>query len=557
MEHEITLRTGAEVLVDCLLAQGVSTIFGVPGESYLAVLDALYDVSDRIRMIPNRHEGGAAFMAEAWGKLTRTPGICFVTRGPGATNAAIGVHTAMQNSTPMILFIGQVETGMRGREAFQEVDYRAFFGPLAKWAVEIEQADRVPEIIARAFAVAQSGRPGPVVVALPEDVLSAATDAVAGPKVRIPRPAPPPEAIEEVERLLSEAKAPLILAAGNWSAAGRADLRRFAEANALPVLVGWRFNDLMDNQSPSFVGMAGIGKPGYMKDLIREADLLLALGPRFGEITTDGYELLDVPRPRARLVHVHASDGELNKIHTATLPIHADPEAVLRVLAETRLASPDWVPRTEKARAAYVAELSTPRQPGDLDMGAVTRHLAKVLPEDAILTHGAGNFAIWINKHFAFSGGQRLLAPQSGAMGYGLPAAIAAKVALPEALVVCLAGDGDFQMTCAELGTAMQAKARPIVLIVNNGTYGTIRMHQERIFPGRVSFTDIENPDFVGLARAYGFHAERVSETDAFPAAFARARESATGAVLELMVSPESLTPRQSLTAIRDAALRG
>jgi acetolactate synthase I/II/III large subunit len=552
----MTTRTGAEVLVDCLLTQGVTTAFGVPGESYLAVLDALHDVGDRIRLIPNRNEGGAAFMAEAWGKLTGTPGICFVTRGPGATNASIGVHTAMQNSSPMILFIGQVDTGMKGREAFQEIDYRAFYGPVAKWATEIEHPDRVPEIMARAFAVAQTGRPGPVVVALPEDVLGAETAAVAGPRVRIPRAAPAPSDVTELVALMEKAEAPLVLAGGSgWSDQGRADLQTFAEANALPVLAGPRFQDVLDNDSPSYVGDAGLGKLPHVKALMAGADLILAINLRFGELTTDGYTILKVPNPGKVLIHAHSSDAELNKIYTARLPIHACPDHLMAALRDVRLEGRvRWADRTAEARSAFAAKLDLPEPPGDLDMRAVMRHLAEALPKDAILTNGAGNFAIWPNKHFGFSRGQRLLAPQSGAMGYGLPAAVAAKVACPERCVVAFAGDGDFQMNCQELGAAMQARACPIVLILNNSSYGTIRMHQEREFPGRVSFTDIENPDFPALARAYGFHGERVTRTEEFEGAFGRAMASKTGAVLELVIPAEAITPRQTISQIRAAA---
>ncbi|PZQ52466.1 MAG: thiamine pyrophosphate-binding protein [Rhodovulum sulfidophilum] len=549
------LRTGAEVLVDCLRAQGVTTAFGVPGESYLAVLDAL--IGSGIRMVANRHEGGAAFMAEAWGKLTGEPGVCFVTRGPGATNASIGVHTAMQDSTPMVLFIGQIETGGRDRELFQEVDYRAFFGPIAKWATEIDRADRVPEILARAFAVARSGRPGPVVVALPEDMLAAATAAGAGPPVRVPMAAPAAEDIAELRDLLAQARRPLVLAGGGgWGAAGRAGLRAFAEANALPVATVWRYTDLLDNASPSFVGTAGLGKTASVRELMLGADLILALGIRFGEITTDNYALYPPPRMTARLVHAHASDGELNKIYTADLAVHAHPDRLLPALAALRVDAGAWAERTEAARAAWLAELETPPQPGAVDMGAVTRRLAEVLPDDAILTNGAGNFSIWPNKHFPFTGGRRLLAPQSGAMGYGLPAAIAAKIARPEATVVCYAGDGDFQMTEAELATAAQASAPIVVLLVNNGGYGTIRMHQERHYPGRVSFTELANPDFAAMARSFGMLGERVERTGDFPAALARALASPTGAVLDLAVDIEALTPRASLSAIRDAALK-
>jgi acetolactate synthase-1/2/3 large subunit len=546
--------TGARLLVDCLLEQGVTTAFGVPGESYLAVLDALHDAP--IRMVPNRQEGGAAFMAAAFGKLTGRPGICFVTRGPGATNAAIGVHTARQDSAPMILFVGQVARDMIGREAFQEVDYRAAFGPLAKWATEIDDPDRVPEIVARAFAVALSGRPGPVVVALPEDMLAAETAARPGPPVRVPKASPAAAEVAEIAGRLDAAHAPLVLVAeGGWGDEGRAGLKAFAEANALPVLTGFRCQDLLDNASPSYAGDAGLGKTAAVRQLIGEADVILAVGERFGEILTDGYTLFDIPAMAPTLIHACASDAELNRIQTADMPLLAHPDMLMPALAGVRLEnSARWAERTAAAHAAWEEGLATPPQPGELDMGEVVRHLAAVLPADAILTNGAGNFSIWTNKHFPFTGRRRILGPQSGAMGYGLPAAIAAKIAHPERTVVALAGDGDFQMTGQELGTALQTGAWPIVLIVNNRSYGTIRMHQERTYPGRVSFTDIVNPDFVALAAAYGAHAERVTRTAEFPAAFARARQSATGAVLELVIDTESLTPRQTLSAMRAAA---
>ena len=551
--------TGARLLVDCLLAQGATTIFGVPGESYLAVLDALHDVGDRVRLVPNRQEGGAGFMAAAWGKLTGAPGIAFVTRGPGATNAAIGVHTARQDSSPMILFVGQIARGMREREAFQEVDYRAAFGPLAKWATEIDDADRIPEIVARAFAVALSGRPGPVVIALPEDMLSGPAEGVPGPAVAVPKASPSPTEVAETLRLLAAAERPLILAGGGgWGAEGREGLRAFAEAAAIPVVTDFRCHDLIDNASPAYAGDAGLGKAPHVRALLGEADVLLAVGTIFGEIVSDGYSLFGVPRMAARLIHAHASIDELNRVHTADLPVAAHPDRLMPLLAAAAPPpSPARRARLAEAHAAWRASLATPPQPGGLDMGAVVRHLEAVLPPGAILTNGAGNFAIWTNKHLPFTRGMRLLGPQSGAMGYGLPAAIAARIARPDATVVCLTGDGDFQMTMQELGCAMQAGAAPIVLLVNNRSYGTIRMHQERTFPGRVSFTDIENPDFVAIGRAYGLHAERVNETAGFPDAFDRATISATGALIELVVDTESLTPRQTLSAMREAALRG
>jgi acetolactate synthase I/II/III large subunit len=549
-------RTGAELLVDCLLAQGVDTAFGVPGESYLAVLDALYDVRGRLRLIPNRQEGGAGFMAAAWGKLTGRPGIAFVTRGPGATNAAIGVHAARQDSAPMILFVGQVARSMRGREAFQELDYRAAFGPLAKWATEIDDPARIPETLARAFATAMSGRPGPVVVALPEDMLAETVDAVAGPRVEVPRPAPDAASLAGIAGRLACAARPLVIASGgSWSDAGRAALRRFAESNRLPVLVGFRCNDFLDNDSPSYCGDMGLAKPPHVRTLVSEADLVIAIGARFGEILSDGYTLFgSPPRLGPALVHVHPDPGEIGKIYGAELPVVADPVAAAEALSGLpAVASPVWTHRTEAARAAWLANLSAPPQPGSVDMGAVVAHLQAELPEDAILANGAGNFSTWTNRHFRYHGRQRLLGPQAGAMGYGLPAAIAAKLAHPDRTVVCLAGDGDLQMTVQELGCALQAGAAPIVLVVNNASYGTIRMHQERSYPGRVSFTDIVNPDFPALARAYGLHAERVSATSAFPEAFARARAAGSGALLDLAVDVEAIAPRQTLSALRAA----
>ncbi|MEM7058012.1 MAG: thiamine pyrophosphate-binding protein [Pseudomonadota bacterium] len=540
------------VLVDCLRAQNVRRIFAVPGESYLAALDGLHDAND-VELVLTRHEGGAAFMAEAHGKLTGQPGIAMVTRGPGATNASIGVHTAMQDSSPMILFVGQIATWMRDREAFQEIDYRAFFGPIAKWAVEVDDAARLPEIVSRAFSVAQSGRPGPVVVALPEDMLSGFCDAGAGAEVRVSRPAPDAAAVDEAVDLLSQAQRPLVLAGGGgWDDAARADLKMFAERNGLPVACVFRFQDLMDNHSDCYVGDAGVGMAPHMKRLLAEADVILALGPRFGEATTDGYTLFQAPDPVQSLIHVHASDAELGKIYQAKLPIHAHPGAFLRAVSDVTLPGSDaratW---TAEGRSGYLATHDLPPQPGALDMGAVMRHMQGVLPQDAILTNGAGNFAIWPNKLFKFGPNQRLLGPQSGAMGSGVPAAVAAKAEFRDRTVVCFAGDGDFQMTGMELGAALQAGCQPIVLILNNGMYGTIRMHQEREYPHRVAGTQIANPDFVQLAMSFGYHAERVERTEEFADAFARAQASANGAVLELMIDPEAITPGRTMAQIR------
>ncbi|WP_284324275.1 thiamine pyrophosphate-dependent enzyme [Cypionkella aquatica] len=553
LRWDMRMRNGGQVLVQSLQALGASKAFGVPGESYLAVLDALHDTQGQLDFILCRNEGGAAFMASAYGKLTGTPGICMVTRGPGATNASIGVHTAMQDSSPMILFVGQVGTDMKGREAFQELDYRAVFGTMAKWAVEIDQVDRIPEILARAWVTATTGRPGPVVIALPEDMLTTLTDTPPLTKpAKITEAAPAPETITETLSLLASAQRPLILMGGaNWTDAGRAALQHFAEASDIPVLAAFRFQDQFDNHSPAFTGEAGVGMLPHAKALIRDADVILAINVRFGEMTTDGYTLLSVPNAAQHLIHVHGSDREIGKIYQPVLGIHAGPNAFARALTPVQGAWADW---RSNARAAFGASFNAPAQPSPVDMVAVTAHLREILPEDVILTNGAGNFTVWPNKFFKFGKEARLLAPQSGAMGYGVPAAIAAKVAYPARRVVCFAGDGDFQMNCQELATAAQAGAQPIILIVNNGIYGTIRAHQERHYPARVSGTTMVNPDFAALARAYGFHGERVERTEDFAAAFAHALASDTGAVLDLNVSPEAITPRQTLSQMRAAA---
>lgn len=528
-------------------------MFAVPGESYLAALDGMHDAND-IELVLTRHEGGAAFMAEAHGKLTGEPGIAMVTRGPGATNASIGVHTAMQDSSPMILFLGQIATWMRDREAFQEVDYRAFFGPIAKWATEVDDPARLPEVVSRAFATAMSGRPGPVVVALPEDMLAAASEALAGLRVQISRPFADPVAVAEAMEMLGAAERPLLLAGGGgWDDEARGLLKAFAERNGLPVSCVFRYQDLMDNHSTSYVGDAGVGMSPHMRDMMANADVILALGPRFGEATTDGYTLFEAPDPVQKIIHVHTSDRELGKVYQPALPIHAHPKSFLQAVSGIVLPmSDDRAAWTAKGRAGFEASFDLPPQPGAVDMGAIMAHLQEVLPEDAILTNGAGNFAIWPAKLFRYGPKQRLLGPQSGAMGAGVPAAVAAKAEHRNRTVVCFAGDGDFQMTGMELGAALQADCQPIVLILNNGMYGTIRMHQEREYPHRTAGTSITNPDFVMLGKSFGYHAERIEKTEEFASAFARAMESATGAVLELMIDPEAITPKRTLSQIRD-----
>ena len=493
-------------------------------------------------------------MASAHGKLTQEPGLCFVTRGPGAMNAAIGVHTARQDSSPMILFVGQVGTALKGREAFQEIDYEAAFRDIAKWSVEINEADRIPEIISRAWLTAVSGRPGPVVVALPEDILTDETAVLPFiSPVHIEKGVPSSEIIEEVQLALSDCKRPLIIIGGStWSQSGQNALKNFAEASKIPVIAAFRYQDQFDNCSSAFCGEAGVGMPAHVRELIVSSDLIIAINIRFGEMTTDAYSLLKVPIPDQKLIHVHSAESELGKIYLPDIAIHADPNEFSISLEIVTGTWGDWF---SSARRKYLESLIAPKQPSMVDMGLVMQYLQEVLPSDVIITNGAGNFAVWPNKFYQFPGPSRLLAPQSGAMGYGVPAAIAAKSAFPNRTVVCFAGDGDFQMTCQELSTAAQIGIFPIILILNNSTYGTIRVHQEKNYPGRVSCTDIVNPNFTALAESFGFLGLRVGTTDEFYVAFESALNSERGAVLDLNVSSESLVPRQSLSDIRKNAL--
>lgn len=549
-------RTGGQLLMDSLVGLGATRGFGVPGESYLAVLDAMVDHGDAFDLVLCRQEGGAAYMAAAWGKLTGEPGLCFVTRGPGATNATVGIHTAMQDSVPMLLFVGQVGTDVKGREAFQEVDYAAFFTPLAKWAVEIDNVDRVPEVISRAWTVAMSGRPGPVVVALPEDMLVATSTCEPCGPVTIPEPAPSADIVAEMRHRLATAEKPVIILGGTrWKEESARAIEAFATAHDVPVVAAFRFHDVIDNGCAAYVGDAGVAMNGYMKAFLREADLILALNIRFGEATTDGYTLFDAPRMAAQLIHSHASDDEIGKIYAPDLPVHAGPNAMAAALAGMVL--PESKARTEwcrKARGEYLASLVAPAQPGDVDMGVITAHIQDRLPDDAIITHGAGNFSIWPNKFLAYGPGQRMLGPQSGSMGFGVPAALAAKVCDPARFVLCFAGDGDFQMNGNELGTALQTGLNPVILIINNSSYGTIRMHQERHYPHRVSGTAIVNPDYLAIAAAYGFHGERVTRTKDFAVAYERACAAPNGAIVEIITSTEAISPRTTISALRDAA---
>ncbi|MGC9371470.1 MAG: thiamine pyrophosphate-binding protein [Paracoccaceae bacterium] len=545
-------RHGGQILADQLAIEGVKRVFSVPGESFLAALDGLYDAG--ITNIVCRHEGGAAMMAEAYGKLTGEPGVLFVTRGPGATNASSGLHVAKQDSTPMVIFVGQIARGHRDREAFQEVDYRAFFGPLVKWAAEVDQTERLPEYVSRAFNVARSGRPGPVVLALPEDMLSAAADAENRPAA-VPAPAAVTGAqVQAVMDALSGAERPLVVAGGpGWSAQAAADLAGFAGRFDLPVAVSFRRQDYMDNRLPHYVGDLGVGMNPKLGARLRQADLVLALGTRLGDIPTGGYELLDPAAPGTRIVHVHPDAGELGRVYRPDPGIAVSAPALLAELAQAEGPAPRWAEWTRAARTDYVAWQTPKETPGAVKMENVVRWLSAHLPEDAIVTNGAGNYAAWLHRYFTFKGYRSQLAPTSGSMGYGFPAAISASIEHPGRTVVCMAGDGCFQMTLNEFSTAMQHGAKPVVIVANNGRYGTIRMHQERNYPGRVSGTDLANPDYAALARAYGGHGEVVERDAEFPAAFARAAASGVPAVVELRLDPQALSTALTLDETRAA----
>jgi len=550
-------RTGGQILVDQLIVHGSGEVYGVPGESYLPILDALYDRRDRLRFIACRQEGGAAMMAEAEGKLTGRPGVCLVTRGPGATNASLGVHIAQQDSTPMILLVGQVSRGMLGREAFQEIDLAAMFGPICKWAAQIDDAAQIPAMIARAFVVATSARPGPVVLALPEDMLAeqaAVDDALPYAAVGA---APEPDSLTELGRMLGAAERPLIIVGGGgWDDDAVAQVKSFAERSGIPVAASFRRQHYFDNSSPLYAGDLGLGINPKLAARVRNADLLLVLGGRLGEVPTAGYTLLEIPRPKQALIHVHADSTELGRVYEADLPINSDPRAMAAVLAQLPpIDGSRWADWAREANADYVAQSEPTVTPGDLQMGEVMRYLRDTLPADAIVTNGAGNYTVWIHRFYRYRRFGTQLAPIAGSMGYGIPAAVAAKLRDPDKTVVAFAGDGCFLMNAQEIATAVQYQANIICIVVNNGMLGTIRMHQERHFPERVLGTDLVNPDFAAYAQAFGGYGEVVERTSDFPGAFERALQSGKPAVIELRVDPQALTPGRSLNEIRASAL--
>ena len=559
-------RLAGHALVEALVAQGIDTCFGVPGESYLAVLDGFHEHREHIRFIACRQEGGAAFMAEAQGKLSGRPGVCFVTRGPGATNASIGVHTAFQDSTPMVLFIGQVARDQRDREAFQELDYRQMFSPgtlgLAKWVAEVDSADRLPEYVARAFRTAMQGRPGPVVLALPEDMLTTPTAAPVLPRVEPVHAWPAPGALRDLRAMLMAAQRPVLIAGGSgWTAEAAAALQRFSENWQLPTACGWRFQDTFDNRHPLYIGDVGIGINPKLATRIRDADLVIALGIRLGEMTTGGYTLLQAPRPAQKLVHIHAGGEELGRVYAADLLMQSSMACAAKALESLSASSSlPWAETAVAARADYEANLVAP-DVEPMDMAVLVKTLQRLLPEDTVYTNGAGNFAGWLHRYGVLPGlqhfGRTQLAPTSGAMGYGLPAAVAAALLYPHRFVLNLAGDGDFLMTGQELATATGYGAKNLIsVVVDNGTYGTIRMHQERDYPGRVSGSDLFNPDFAALARAYGWQAEFIDHTAAFEPALRRALKAGKPTLLHVKLAADVSTSRTTLSAIRSAALQ-
>ena len=572
-EAEIHSQMGGHLLVECLIAQGVTHAFGVPGESYLAVLDGFHRYQNQIQFVTCRQEGGAAFMADAQGRLTGRPGVCFVTRGPGATNASIGVHTAFQDSTPMVLFVGDVATNTRDREAFQEVDFCSFFGPstkgMAKRVERIDDAKRIPEYVARAFATAMNGRPGPVVLVLPEDMLTHEVSSRPLPQLEPVQAWSDPGSLRQLREMLLQAQRPFVIAGGGgWTPQSAQALQRFAENWQLPVGNAFRFQDTFDNFHPLYAGDVGIGINPKLAQRIKDSDLIIAIGPRLGEMTTSGYTLLEVPKPKQKLVHIHASAEELNRVYHADLAICASMNAAARSL-EVLTAPPSvpWTDWASQANADYLANtlpqalagLPADSAQGLVNMPEVISVLQRHLPADAVLTNGAGNFASWVHryyKHHGLSKGFKTqLAPTVGAMGYGVPAGIAAAV-LTGRVVFTIAGDGDFLMNGQELATATQHGAKSIVVLLNNGMYGTIRMHQERDFPTHNMGSHLNNPNFANLAKAYGYEGLRISKTEEFEPALMAALARNQGTLIEIMLDPEAITTRVTLSAITQNALK-
>ena len=542
-------RNGGRVLIDQLKIHGVDTVFCVPGESFLAALDAFHDVPD-IRLITCRHEANACNMAEAYGKMTGKPGIVFVTRGPGASHGVVGLHTALQDSTPVIMFIGQIGREMTDREAFQEMDFRKFLSEVTKWTGQIDQVERIPELVSHAFHTAVNGRPGPVALALPEDMLTELTEVADATRYVRAHSHPGPDDMATLRDLLAKAKAPLVmLGGGTWTPQAVADITDWAAASKLPVTASFRCQDRFDNAHPCYAGDIGIGSNPKLIARLKASDLLIVVGPRLGEQTTQGYTLLGLPKPSQTLVHVHPGAEELGRVYQADLPIVASMPAFAAAAKRMKpIDNPAWAKATEEAHAEFLANLEITDTVGALDMAHVCRVLRDALPKDAIVTNDAGNHTGWAHRYLPFSVYPSQLGPTSGAMGYGVPAALAAAAAAPDRLTVCFVGDGGFLMSGTEIATALQYDLKPIILVVNNNAYGTIRMHQEREFPGRTPGTDLRNPDFGKFAESFGAYGEVVTENAQFAGAFERARKSGRCAILELRTELEAITSRTTLS---------
>ena len=552
----MSIRSGGEVLVDQLIVQGVTNAFCVPGESYLAVLDALYLKRKDISLYVARQDGGAAFMAEAYGKATGEVGICFVTRGPGATNASIGVHTAFQDSTPMILFVGQVGGDMVDREAFQEIDYRRMFGQMTKWVAQIDRVERIPEYVARAFQVASSGRPGPVVLALPEDMLVEKVRVEDSERVKRVTHQPSMQSMQEVRSLLELSERPLvILGGGGWSESARRQIEMFAEKNYLPVGCSFRRQDLFDNRHPNYIGDIGIGINPKLASIVKESDLLLVVGARLGEMTTGGYALIEAPTPKQKLIHIHPGIDELGRVFQASVMINSNIEEAaeaLNLLEPSESVSTDWL---NKANKTYIKNIIPQPSTGDVDLSELMIAMRELLPRDTVMTNGAGNFSGWIHRYWQYEDFRSQIAPTNGAMGYGVPAGVAAKIACPDKLVVSVSGDGCFLMNGQEIATAIQYSLKILFIVFDNGMYGTIRMHQERDYPSHVYGTTLKNPDFAALAKAYGLHAETVTSTRDIRGAIKRCIDQNSASLIHIKVDPEAITTRTTLTAIRNKAM--
>jgi acetolactate synthase-1/2/3 large subunit len=548
----MALRHGGHILVDQLKVNGVERVFSVPGESFLAALDGLYNSG--IENIVCRHEGGAAMMAEADAKITHSPGVVFVTRGPGATNASSGIHVAMQDSTPLIVFVGQVPLEHRDREAFQEIDYERFFSPIAKWVAEVKDLKRLPEYISRAFQVSQGGRPGPVIISLPEDILSGVCEVPDRPRVVLGQQFTSDSEVKKIEKAIIKAERPLVIAGGTgWSKEAVKNLGVFVKNFNLPVATTFRRQHLMDNRHDCYIGDLGTGMNPALAKTVKESDLIIAIGTRLGEIATGGYELIDPKKPEQKIIHIHKDPNELGHVYQPTLSVLSSTENILNQFIDLpKLVNPEWSARTNEVRNNYLNWITPKETPGPVKLEKIIEWLSNNLPEDSIVTNGAGNYAAFLHRYFVFKEYPTAIGPTSGSMGYGFPASIAAKLRFPDKTVICMAGDGCFQMTLNEMSTAAHNKLAIIVIVVNNGKYATIRMHQEKHYPGRVSGTEIHNPDFAALAKAYGGFGVKVQKTEDFVAAYDQAVASGLLSVIELKIDDEVLSTSQTVSEVRN-----